>query len=180
MTDETNPLSRTYHNHKIEFHPSDLKFHVSGPEFEHFKESYCTFPSFDEARSQIDKLVDDAAKFKAQNSKFEARVCDEHGNLTTITGINRSTGRIQGVDTRYIYPDVEWVVTDLRRYDVLWTELKQIENRISPLRINTGQTSSRIAADDYPRRLEALSKSLNEKLELAKQQTPAEIVELKA
>lgn len=79
MTDP-NPLSRNYRGHKIEFSPSDLKFHVTGPEFDIYKAEYCIFPSFDEARVKVDHEVEGAEKLKAQNIKFKETVLDSNGN----------------------------------------------------------------------------------------------------
>ena len=162
MTDETSTLSRNYRQHKIEFSPADLKFHVTGPEFEKLKETCCIFPSFDEAKISIDKAAD------AKNFKFNATVIDEDGSQQTITGISRTTGSIVGATGRSVYPNLDWIATDLQRRTQIQEEMNQIDKKLHGLDVSIQRAYGRIDADEYPRKLDALTISLNEKLELAK------------
>lgn len=191
MSDETkapnapNPLARQYRGHEISVSLSDLKFHITGPEFDQYKAEFCTFNSFDEARAKIDTEVEGAQKLRAQNLKFRETVLDKFGIAHLILSINRGTGKITGLDGDYVYPNVTWVAEDLKRAREIRLELNTIENRISPLKIQISRGYGRIDVGDYPERLESLSRTINEKLELANQSIPAnpeadtKVVELK-
>jgi hypothetical protein len=178
MTIPVTILHRDYKAHKIEFSPTDLKFHVSGPEFDMYKAEYCTFASFDEARAKIDTETEAAVRLKAKNLKFSETIVTEDGEVKTITGINRGTATISGIETRYVYPNVEWIIASVRRYRQLIKEQETIHETLRGLQIASSRGYGRIDASDYPEKLLSLSKMINEKRELALANPPAEILSL--
>jgi hypothetical protein len=172
-TQSNNPLSRNYRNHKIDFNPDDLKFHVSGPEFEQYKEHYCTFPSYDEAKAKIDSEVSATEKITIQNIVFEEHIVDQKGQILTITRIDRRTGDIANIDTQYFFPNVPWLRTTIQRATELKKEFTELETQLSKYRIHKSRYHSRIDADDYPRRIKSLQDEITNKRELAEQNDPA-------
>lgn len=177
---ESTPLYREYRRHKIEFSLSDLKFHVTGPEFEKLKTEYCIFPSFDEARVRIDKEADDSLRMKAKNLQFDETVLTENGDEATITKINRNDGNINGIEGHFIYPNIPWVAAALKRKIALRAELNEIESRISDLNISISRSYGRISADEYLKKVEYLLEAISKKREQALQNVPANnLTELK-
>ena len=154
MPDETNPtLSREYRGHHITFAPGDLKFHIT---------DFCS--SFIE--------VEDAIKARAKNVVLDEIVLNESGERIRITAINRQTGQIKEVNDKYIYPNLTWVADALKRMNHLNTEAKELYNLLSSLQISSQRVHGRISTDDYGLRVDRLRQTINEKLELAKQNDP--------
>lgn len=179
MSDEpSSTLSRDYRGHKITFAPSDLKFHVTGPDFDMYKPEFCTFDSFDFARIRIDTEVEAAQRLKAKNLKFEETVVTEDGEVKVITGINRGTAVIKDIETRYVYPNVEWVVKATQRLKQLNKEKEALEESLRSLRIPSSRGYGRINASDYADKLLSLSTSINEKRELALTSAPADTADV--
>lgn len=170
---ETALLIRTFRNHTITFDPHDMKFHVSGPEFEQYKDTYCTFSSFAEAQAKITAEVSEAEKLALQNIVFEQRVVDENGQIHTITRIDRRSGDVAGIDTRYLFPNVMWLRLSIQKANALKREYNALENTIFQYRISKSRYHARIDAEDYPRRIKSLADEITKKTELAQANDPA-------
>jgi hypothetical protein len=173
-------LTREYNNHTITLSPNDLKFHVSGPEFEKLKPEYCTFPSFEDARAKIDTDVQAAQRLAAKNIKFNSSLLSEEGEIILITGINRNTSMINNDLGRSLYPNVSWLQNDLLRKKEIKKELNQIEERISKFAISNQRGYGRMSADEYPLKLVKLQETINEQTERAIDATPKDnVIEIK-
>lgn len=170
---ELNQLVRTYRNHTITFDPSDMRFHVSGPEFEQYKEIYCTFPSFEDTKTRIDIEVNAAEKIALQNLQFEHRVVDEHGKIITITRIDRRSGDVSGVDTKYLFPNIMWLRLAIEKATALKQEYNALEDSITQYRIAKSRSYNRIDAEEYSRRIKSLQDEITKKTELAQANDPA-------
>jgi len=187
MSDQQpDPNTKPYRGHQIRLQ-SDWTFRVTGPEFDESKYNI-TFSSLRTAREEIEKRVADAERIAAKNLTFSAVVYDELGNREEITRINRQSGNLAGatsagsIETKYVYPRVDWIVESLRRRRQIQKELDQIDTALRDVRISVSRAfSGRISADEYPNKILAFQRELNEATEKAKKlTTPAEVTDTKA
>lgn len=172
QTPEPSSIFRTYLNHKIEL-TSTLEFRVSGPQFEHLKDHYCTFPSLNEAKIKIDDEVNAAIKIRAQNIKFKETILTETGEPKTITGISRVTGRLNGteINERYVFPNLPNIRELLVKKDKLSRELDTLDDRLRKFQIYIQRTHRRIDPHRYAEFIENLQTEINQKRELAAAET---------
>ena len=175
------PSSRQFRGHTITLNPASWTFTVTGPEFdEDFKLGRTiTFSSFSDAQTEISRRVSETEKLQARNLKFEWPVLDQHGNLHTITRIDRRSGDLPNIDGRYVYPYAKWVEQALKRHRDLLTEAEDIRKSLANLQISTARSYSRIEADDYFRKVEALKKEIAEKIAAAQELAKPKEVNLK-
>jgi hypothetical protein len=166
---------RTYSNHKITLE-SNWEFTVTGPEFD--DERYAImFKSYFAAREEIDKRVADKVALESKNLKFSLTVLDLKGTRIETTSINRRTGALNGVTTKRFFPNVPWIAASLIRLNTLHEEIKQIENALVNLTMETSRSYGRIDAESYGRRILQLKETYNEKLTLAKEREKLQLQE---
>lgn len=174
-------LAHPFNGHVITVDPRTWTFTASGPEFEGTASAYTmTFSSFEAAKAEINKRVDESARIRAKNITLEARVLDERGERVTITRINRANGEVIGLSTRRFYPDVRWIFNALADLKRLRSEVVVIEKNLKDVQLDRSRTYGRIDAEDYGRKIDALQKEIEEKTAKANamaEPTPAPEVE---
>lgn len=153
----------SYRNHEIKITP-DFTFQIDGPEITK-SQSQIYFPSATEAKLAIDKaiLLSEAEK----TSNFKAWIRDSKGNQTQIFGIDRRSGKVKGVESGYIYPDVKWIAEALIEREKLASKLKELNSKLYPFQISTEITYGRIDAEDYSRKLLQLENAIKTRTEEA-------------
>lgn len=165
---EITKFSRSFRNHTITFDATDMRFHVSGPEFEQYKEEYCRFDSFALAQEKITNEIEANNRLRAKNIKLQEVVYDQHGNLKTITAIHRGTGNIQGIEGRVIYPNVEWIGESLKSHARLRKALNEIDDQVEKFAITVQRGYGKLSAEDYPSKILQLQDHLKKGAEAAR------------
>lgn len=163
------PTSRAFMRHTIDLQP-DWTFKVSGPEFDADEKRYSlTFKSYEAAKAEITKRVEDAEKLRAKSITLNLRAYDMNGNSIQVEKINRTTGSC--APGEYIYPQVPWVREALHRRQRLHEEFKALNKSLDEVQVRTSRSFSRIDVDDYGRKVDALREEFKAAETKARQMT---------
>lgn len=163
MTEATSiSLTHSHNGHTITVQPSDWTFHVSGPEFD--EAAYkAVFSSFEAAKAEINRRLDEANRLRARNITLSATVINQLGERVSISRISRQTGDIIGLEkSRYCYPNVWWVIDALKELTRLRVEANTIEQRLKSVAIDRSRAYSRIDADRYGHYIDRLRTEIQE------------------
>lgn len=174
MTEQPQTNEKPYRNHKIIL-KDNWEFAVEGPEFDDSKYKI-RFASYQAAREEIDKRVKDTEMLAAKNVKLDVKVSNAHGNIVLVTRINRQSGDLAGVTTKYVYPPVLWIRESLFRLDKLTSEAEQIRRSLKEFEISSSRGYGRIDADEYARIVMNFQRELDEATKKAKErERPIEV-----
>lgn len=157
-------METTFKDHKIEVTP-EFQFRVTGPLYE----GKATFGSVDDARADINKRAVALAQQRKAEAAVALAVLDDAGERATVRGIHASQGILLGVASGFVYPDVQWLRDLLIRRAELGTEMKAIESKLHPYRINARRQYGRVRTEDYELEISKLTAELNGKTTKAKE-----------
>jgi hypothetical protein len=164
---------KTYRNHTITI-GDDWTFSVIGPEFDN-KGHTIRFNSFQSAREEIEKRVDETAKVDAQNITMGVTLIGLDGEVKRFNRINRRSGNLDP-DIGKFYPNLPPVASLIGELAGLNHRAKEISSFLSKIEINNSRAYQTISADDYARKVAALKQEVAEKTQIARDLfTPKEV-----
>lgn len=175
------PETKKFMNHEITLR-DDFRFEIIGPEFDpdprrtHDR----LFDSFIAAKAEIESRIESSAKAGLKQVVMSSQLLNQKGSLVTVTGINRSTGRISnfGELESKAYPNVTWVREALIRQAVIQAELQLLADRLHKVTISTSRKSyGRIEATEYKSKIEQLQREISEAVKLAQELAGPQLVE---
>ncbi len=133
--------------------------------------------SLDALKEQIDRHLNKQAKSR----KLSLPVVLGDGQKATITGIHLSRGTLTGIPDHAhdVYPDVDWIITNLDRIKQLRQEISRLQTQIHPYRVGGGYRAARgtSATDAYAEHLANLEQDYAAKRAAALADENAEVNE---
>lgn len=168
--------TKEYMGHTITL-TDNWKFTVEGPEFDKTALRYkVTFESYEAACEEIKTRINDTSRVETLNLRLDVQVVDEKGSIIRLERINRSSGKVAGVDTRYVYPNFSWIRLAVTKLNTLRKEVEEIDKRLNVVRMDTHRSYSRISANGYAAAMSSFLKEYEEKVKKAEEASAPTLV----